>query len=180
MFLFPELSKRCYKPEFLKYGFTSIRSEGIENLQCVLCFQVLLNESLKEKKLKRDHHACHPNLKEKNLEFFQPRENAQKMQGLHNTTENESILSQKKAIAASYTVSYLIGKWKEAYSIGETLIKPAAFAMVKAVCGEEALKKLTTVPLSNDTVQRRTVELSNHVKVYVKVENKKFAFFFQF
>ena len=102
------------------------------------------------------------------------------MQGLHNTTENESILSQKKAIAASYTVSYFIGKWKEAYSIGETLTKPAAFAMAKAVCGEEASKKLTTVPLSNDTVQRRTVELSNHLKVYVKVENKKFAFFFQF
>ena len=36
--------------------------------------------------------------------------------------------------------------------------------MVKVVCGEEASKKPTTVPLSNDTVQRRIVELSNDAK----------------
>ena len=71
-------------------------------------------------------------------------------QNLDNTSEDKSILSQKKAIAASYTVSYLIEKSKAAYSIGETLIKPAALAMVKAVCGEEASKRLTTVTLSND------------------------------
>ena len=38
---------------------------------------------------------------------------------LDDTGENESILTQKKAIAASYTVSHLIGKSKAAYSVGE-------------------------------------------------------------
>ena len=114
---------------------------------------------MKENKLKRHLHACHPNLKEKNSGFFQRKENALKKPRLHNTSENESILSQKKAIAASYTVSYSIGKSKAAYSIGETLIKPAALAMVKAVCGEEASKSLKTVPLCKDIV-----ELSNNVK----------------
>ena len=58
-----------------------------------------------------------------------------KKQRLDNANENEFILSQKKAI-----VSYLIGKSKVAYSIGETLIKPAALAIVKAACDDETLK----------------------------------------
>ena len=69
-------------------------------------------------------------------------------------------------------MSYLIGKSKAPYSIGKALIKQAALAMVKAMCGEEASKKLTTVPLSNNTVQRRM----SKVLWYVKVENKEFAF----
>ena len=36
------------------------------------------------------------------------------------------------------------------YSTGETLIKPAPLAIVKAVCSEEPLKKLPTVSLHND------------------------------
>ena len=46
----------------------------------------------------------------------------------------------------------LIGKSKAAYSIGEILIKPAALAVVKAACGEEASKKLTTVLLFYDAL----------------------------
>ena len=61
------MSKCCYELELLKHNFTCIRSEGIEKLQ------VLSNKSLKENKLKRHLHACHPNLKEKNLEFFNER-----------------------------------------------------------------------------------------------------------
>ena len=49
--------------------------------------------------------------------------------------------------------------------------------MVKAVCGEEASKKLTTVPLSNDTLHRRIVELSNDVRDQIVIKLKEFAFF---
>ena len=66
---------------------------------------------------------------------------------------------------------------KVAYSIGETLIKPAALAMVKAVCGEETTKKLTTIPLSNDSVHRRIVELSNDVKEQIVTKLKESKFF---
>ena len=63
-----------------------------------------------------------------------------KKQRHDNTSENKSILSQKKAITASYTVLYLIGKSKVGYSIGETLINYAAVAMAKAVCDQETSK----------------------------------------
>ena len=65
-----------------------------------------------------------------------------KKQRLDNTKENKSILSQKKAIAASFTVSYLIGKSKVAYSIGETLINPAAIIF------DDSKKMLLLWPLS--------------------------------
>ena len=74
-------------------------------------------------------------------------------------------------------MSYLIGKSKAAYSIGKALIKRAALAMVKAMCGEEASKKLTAVPLSNNTVQRRIVELSYDVKDQIDIKLKESKFF---
>ena len=64
------MSKRSYKSEFLKYGFKCIRFQGVEKQQCVLCFQILPNELLKENKLKRYLDSCHSNLKEKNVDFF--------------------------------------------------------------------------------------------------------------
>ena len=71
----------------------------------------------------------------------------------------------------------MIGKSKAAYFIGETLIKPEALTMVKAVCGKEATKKLTTVPLSNDTVQRRIVDMSNEIKDQIAIKLKESKFF---
>ena len=52
---------------------TCIRNEGTEKPKCVLCCQVLSNELSKENKLKRHLHSCHPNLKEKNFDFFNER-----------------------------------------------------------------------------------------------------------
>ena len=49
--------------------------------------------------------------------------------------------------------------------------------MAKAVCGDETSKKLTTIPLSNDTVQRRIVELSNNVKDQIVTRLKESKFF---
>ena len=108
--------------------------------QSVFCVLNFVKVSLKENKPKRHLHSCHPNLKEKDLDFFSTKGKCAKKKRLHNTSKNKFIFSQKKAIAASYTVSYLIVKSNAAYPIGETLIKPAALAMIKAVCGEEASK----------------------------------------
>ena len=130
------MSKRCHKPEFLKHGFTCIHSEGNEKPQCDLCFQVLSNESLKENKPKRHFHSCHRNLKEKDLDFFNNRKMRQKPKGSTQVKMNPFSVKRKPLLH----LSYLIGKSKAAYSISETLIKPAALAMAKTVCSEEASK----------------------------------------
>ena len=49
---------------------------------------------------------------------------------------------------ALYSNKYDNWKVEPAYCIGETLIKPAVLTMVKAVCIEEASKKLITIPFA--------------------------------
>ena len=56
--------------EYLKFGFTSIVSNGIEKPQCVLCNVVLSAGSMKPSKLKRHLETKHPNHVTKDLEFF--------------------------------------------------------------------------------------------------------------
>ncbi len=46
--------KRMYSEEYINYGFTLILADGIEKPQCVLCFKVLGNDSMRPSKLK--HH----------------------------------------------------------------------------------------------------------------------------
>ena len=47
------MTKRSYKQEFLDLGFTSINDRGTVKPLCVLCYEVLSNESLKKNKLKK-------------------------------------------------------------------------------------------------------------------------------
>lgn len=68
------MSKRSYKDAFLRLGFTSIVDRGVEKPQCVICSEVLSNESLKENKLKRHLQSKHLNLTEKGLDYFKRRE----------------------------------------------------------------------------------------------------------
>ena len=63
-------------------------------------------------------------------------------------------------VQASYEVSLMIAKQKKAHTIGENLILPAAKAMVRCVLGDESEKKLNSISLSNNTVQRRIEEMS--------------------
>ena len=71
----------------------------------------------------------------------------------------------------------MIAKQCKLYTIGETLIKPCASKMVKIVLGEESKMKLQKIPLSNDIVQRRIVELSDNIKelVIAEIKNSQFC-----
>ena len=68
---------------------------------------------------------------------------------------------------ASYQVSLQIARKKAAFGVGEKLIKPAAIDMVRQMCGKEQAAKLASVPLSNDSVQRRIMDMSLDVKEQV-------------
>ena len=61
--------KRSYSDAFLKFGFVSIVSDGIEKPQCVLCMTVLLPESMKPLKLKRHLETKHNDCKDKDIIF---------------------------------------------------------------------------------------------------------------
>ena len=71
------------------------------------------------------------------------------------------FLQQANAsLKASYKVSLMIAKQKKAHTIGKNLVLPAAKVMVRCVFGDESVKKLNSIFLCNNTVQRRIEEMS--------------------
>ena len=63
--------KRAYSDDYLKFGFTSILTEGIEKPQCVICLKVLSAESMKPFQLRRHFEKEHPTYKDRDVSFFQ-------------------------------------------------------------------------------------------------------------
>ena len=166
------MAKRSYKQAFLDVGFTSISDRGSVKPQCVLCFEVLSNESLKENKLKRHlvtKHAEHVN---KDREFFERREAALKRSRFEPAT-NPALLAAKQATLASYLVAQCIARKMKPHTIGEQLVKPAAMDMARLVCGDVAAKKMQSISLSDNTIRSRIVDLSLDIKDQVVARMKK-------
>ena len=66
----------------------------------------------------------------------------------------------------------------KAYTVGESLVMPAAKILVKNAIGVEAALKLETVSLSNKTVKNRIEEMSIDIvdQVISDVKDSKFDF----
>ena len=62
--------KRSYKKAILNFSFTSVIENSIEKPQCVICFKVLTQESMKPSKLKQHFKSCHGELIEKLVDYF--------------------------------------------------------------------------------------------------------------
>ncbi|XP_072401622.1 protein FAM200C-like [Diabrotica undecimpunctata] len=82
-----------------------------------------------------------------------------------------------KALLASYKVSELIAKKQKAHTIGEELILPACKELVATMLGPEAVEQISKVPLSNDTVYRRILDISINIQSNVRevLANTQFA-----
>ncbi len=61
----------------------------------------------------------------------------------------------EKAVTASYEVSRLIATSGKPHTIGEDLILPAANQMVSIMLGNNAVKQLNLISLSNNRVKRQ-------------------------
>ena len=169
------MPKRKFNQDFIKYGFTSFSDRDEEKGQCVICYRVLSNESLRPSKLQNHLEKKHPGLKGKDIEYFKRLENGLKRQRLDKTGSFAG--TDKKLTKASFEVSLLIAKQKKAHSIGETLVKPSALAMVRNVLGEESERKIKAIPLSDNTVQRRIDLMANDIKEQVVTEVKDKSLF---
>src|SRR5215469_84174 len=159
------MAKREYKDEFLKVGFTFIKDKGTVRPQCVVCYEVLSNESLKLNKLKRHLETKHSDLSNKDRTFFETKETHIKRQRLD--SGNKSVCCLEKVTLASYHVAWRIARQKKPHSIGENLIKPAAIDMIRLTCGDEYVKKIEQIPLSNDTICKRIQDMSIDIKKQV-------------
>ena len=64
------MPKRKFNQDFIKYGFTSFSDRDEKKGQCVICYRVLCNESLRPSKLQNHLEKNHPGLKGKDTEYF--------------------------------------------------------------------------------------------------------------
>lgn len=138
---------------FLKNRTSSLVLNVVLNFeqrpQCVVCSEVLANESMKPAKLKRHLETKHLQLKTKDESHF--KRLATKLTSQQVDFQKYTTVNQK-ALQASFEVSFLIAKTKKPHNIGETLILPAAMKMVSIMQGEKYANVLKTIPLSSDTV----------------------------
>ncbi|XP_071041442.1 zinc finger BED domain-containing protein 5-like [Parasteatoda tepidariorum] len=160
------MAKREYKEAFLELGFTCIYDRGVNKPQCVLCSEILSNESMKPNKLKRHFDAKHKNFafEGKDCTFFERKEAHLKRQRLDAPSSSGLINSAKQATLGSFHVAWHIARQKKPHNIAEKLIKHAAIDMARIKCGDESSKKLQKIPLSNDTIRLRINDMSFDIK----------------
>ncbi len=149
---------RRYDEAYLQFGFTVTADL---RPQCVVCAEVLANDSMKPCKLKRHLETKHAGIKNKPAEYFK-----RKLDGLHQQQATISVHStvSKQCLEASYVVAKRIGKLGKPHTIAETLILPAAQDMCRIMIGDSAAANLGAVPLFNDTVARRIEDMSNDIR----------------
>uniref|UniRef100_H2XQP6 HAT C-terminal dimerisation domain-containing protein n=1 Tax=Ciona intestinalis TaxID=7719 RepID=H2XQP6_CIOIN len=155
--------KRKYNPEYIKYGFISIKHQGEDLPQCVVCMKTVLNGAMKPSLLKRHLESNQPEKNDRNQSYFERLGENVKKRRLDQTGQNYQKMTG--IVKASYEVSLLVAQNLKAHTIAETLILPAAKVLVRQLIGEKDVAKLESVSLSNDTVKRRiNVKLVNVVK----------------
>lgn len=172
--------KRKYSEDYVKYGFTYTIRDGIEVPQCFLCSTVFCNDNMRPGKLKEHFDKMHPENSKDTLEQLKNKKARHSTAGT--LVSHGFVPTEKPLLHASFKVAYNIAKNKKPHTIGETLIKPCALEMVEIVLGKEQMKKVAKIPLSNNVIQDRIVDISSDLRLQVMedIETTDFPVAFQF
>ena len=162
--------KRNYSEAFLSYGFVNLPDKGQDRPHGVICNKVLTNKSLKPSKLEAHLKMCHPVLQNKDRDFFERK--AKCLKGIQFGAQGSRGQQLLAAVEASYVVAYKVAKKQKCHTIAKKLIMPCAKAMVAKLCGEDQGKKLSVVPLSNNTIHRQVDDMAEDILVQVIEEVK--------
>ncbi len=149
---------RKYDAEYIKFGFIRAGTDTKPKAQCVECGEILSNEALKPSKLQRHLNSKHPGCVGKPKEYFQ-----RKKDGLQAQQKVITSLStqSKVTLKASYMVAARVAHSKKAFTIAQELILPSAVDMCRELLGAT---KIQSIPLSDDTVARRIVDMSDDIE----------------
>jgi len=151
---------RKFNDEYLQYGFVVIESGGEQKGQCVEvgCNKVLANSSLAPAKLRRHQDAFHKDSKSKKLDYFKKKAHALFLQ---KNALKSSINPSTSILKASYKGALRIGICKKAFTIAKEFALPFTIDLCEEVASKAVVKKLKTIPLSNDTIQSRVMEMAS-------------------
>ncbi|CAB3242569.1 unnamed protein product [Arctia plantaginis] len=167
--------KRKYNDDYIKYGFVAMNKSGIDQPQCVICYEVLSNDAMRPSRLERHLSTKHSALKDKPKEFFASKSASLKRMKLDST--GSFAQSSEKVLEASYELSLLIAKAKKSHTIGETLVKPCLLKATDIILGPETKQKFSQIPLSDNTVKRRIDDMAEDIKNQVVEAVKESCFF---
>ncbi|KAB0342785.1 hypothetical protein FD754_019711 [Muntiacus muntjak] len=143
-----KVSVRRYNEEYIKYGFIKCEKPfESDRPQCVICNNILANESLKPSKLKRHLETQHAELISL-LNIFKGRKKIE------------------KALLSSYLVAYRVAKEKMAYTAAEKIILPACLDMVRTIFDDKSADKLKTIP-NDSTIALRICTVAEHLEATV-------------
>ena len=114
--------KMRYDEFYIKYGFSMIKVGQVEKPQCILCYEILAETSLKPNKLKRHLQTKHKQYASKAIDYFKFQE--EKL--LASRLDMSGNFSRKVVarVQASYEVARKIALAKKSHNLGETLILP--------------------------------------------------------
>ena len=117
-------SRRGWNDDYIQYGFAHFSDKDAQKGQGVICYKVLVNDSLSPSKLSNQLLEIHPEYKNKDIAFFEKKRDVLKRSKLDSSRtyykENISLVED------SYEVALTIAKQKKPHTIAETLIKPCA------------------------------------------------------
>lgn len=158
----PCVKKRKYDDNYIRFGFSYIGDKDCPRPQCVVCGDILANSSLKPSLLKRHLVTKHPTHVNKSADFFTRKANEWKND--LTTFASAANSDNENALEASYRVSYRIAKTAKPHSIAEDLVRPCINDVVQCMLGESFTKKVSMVPLSDNTINRRIKDMANYVE----------------
>ena len=122
---------------------------------------MLSNEAMVPSKLKRHLTTNHSSLQDKNVSYFQRLLVSNVKQ---NQLFKKAFTVSKKAQLALYEVAEIIALRSKSHVVAELMILPASKEMVKIMLGDKAEQEISKIPLSNNTILRRILDLSNNIE----------------
>ncbi|XP_068212657.1 zinc finger BED domain-containing protein 5-like [Palaemon carinicauda] len=87
------------------------------------------------------------------------------------------MAASERAQLASIEVAEIIALKSKSHTLAESVILPACKKIVKSMFDEKAEKDISKIPLSNDTIHKRILDLSENIekKVQKKLQDSTFA-----
>ena len=161
-----ESKRKCrqYNIEYLKFGFASSPNNPHLPL-CLLCEKVFTNEAMKPSRLSDHLKKIHPDKIKENLKYFKAFRDKFHNRKPIQTMLNSTTRKIDDGLICSYNIAKLIAKSGKPHSIGEELILPAIEKVFLTVLHHPSPNQIIkTIPLSNDTVQRRIDEMANSIE----------------
>ncbi|UYV70775.1 K02A2.6-like, partial [Cordylochernes scorpioides] len=157
-------NKRKYVEDYLKYGF--IPSVNDPSLPfCLICQKTLSNETMVPSKLLRHIETNHQEQMNNPISYF---ENIRSSFQKQSKKFKKFMTTSDEAQTASYMIAQLIARKKKAHAEAEEIILPALKIVAGCMLTNDAMEKVTKIPLSSKTIARRIEDMSEDIELQIK------------